>query len=218
MNATIDLNNETLTTSKGTASIESFSKTIQQLEQHHYTAIYFICKKPTMRFLRTVKHALVLGFETFLNDTPMDYDNIKEYEQIIYDYFLFQEYDIQKRKALQLILQNAELVPYYRNNTLAEHLKHFIIESGFDVSLSSTTHRDKPQHTTYKGEEYSYTHVRRAPMQEETLLDLLLQYINIKWYVAHDFVPEITTRDEYTPKVLPLSACERGVTMALYSD
>ena len=84
--------------------------------------------------------------------------------------------------------------------------------------MSSTSHRDKPNHAEYKGVEYNYDYIRHATMYVVSLQDLLNMYINIKWYVANGFEPEIVERSEDTPTVVPFSACEKGVGMYVYSD
>lgn len=219
--AHINLNKGTLKTSKGNAEIDNTFSIIAELNRKEYTHIYFTYDKtPSRDVCDILDYALYKNFFVFLNDREISDTVIKEYSAKRYSENLFKDYATQRFKVTQIVLQNAELLPYYRvnNEVLYNHLQQYIIDSNYDVGLSSTTHYDKPQHTKYKDQEYHYTYVRHAQKAEQTLLDLLLQYINIKYYISVGFEPERKQRDENTPTVLPLSACSLGVSMHLYSD
>lgn len=220
MKCTINFINNTITTDKGSVkSTELYTLLIKVAQSDKVECIHVICERITSTILRYCKYAMYSGKMIYINGREVaDFDAFRKYQSEIADYFLFKDYSEQAQHCLNIIYHNRELLPYYRKHTLEEYLQGYIRNSGYDVSMSSVSHRDKPHHTEYKGVEYDYDYVRRATIYVVSLHDLLNMYINIKWYIANGFEPEIVERSEDTPTVVPFSACEKGVGMYVYSD
>ena len=220
MKSTFNFIDNTVTTDKGSVhTAELYALLLKCAQATNIESIHIICKHVNSTLIRYCKFAMFNGKLIYFNGKEVaDFNAFRAYQAEIADYFLFKDYNAQAEQCLNLIFKNRELLPYYRSNTLEEYLQSYIKNSGYDVSMSSASHRDKPHHTEYKGVEYSYDYIRRATIYVVSLQDLLNMYINIKWYIANGFEPEIVERSEDTPTVVPFSACEKGVGMRVYSD
>lgn len=220
MKSTFNFIDNTVTTDKGSVTTtELYTLLLKCAQAQNIESIHIICKRVNSTIIRYCKFAMFNGKLIYINGKEVaDFDAFRKYQAEIADYFLFRDYSAQAEQCLNIIFKNRELLPYYRNHTIEEYLQSYISNSGYDVSMSSASHRDKPQHTEYKGIEYDYDYVRRTTIYVTSLHDLLNMYINIKWYVANGFKPEIVERSEDTPTVVPFSACEKSVGMYVYSD
>lgn len=224
MKSTFNFIDNTVTTDKGSVhTAELYTLLLKCAQAQNIESIHIICKRVNSTLIRYCKFAMFNGKLIYFNGREVaDFDAFRAYQAEIADYFLFKDYSAQAEQCLNLIFKNRELLPYYRKHTLEEYLQGYIRNSGYDVSMSSASHRDKPQHTKYTAfgqtTEYDYDYVRHATIYVVSLYDLLNMYVNVKWYIANGFAPEIVERSEDTPTVVPFSACEKGVGMYVYSD
>lgn len=184
--------------------------------------IYVVKQYPSYRLIKAIKFGLFKGKSFILNKKSIEtFEDLKSFETDIQTYFLDKESEEQANQCLKIIFKNKELVPYYRkgNNVLMEHLQQYIYNAGYDVSLSSETYAHKSQVTSFKEGSKTYTfaydYIRTTTRSVVSLLDLLNQYINVKFYQEFNFEPE-QVQTAGAPEVVPLSACEKSIVNRIY--
>jgi hypothetical protein len=198
MKCTINFIDNTVTTDKGSVkSTELYTLLLKSAQSKNITCISVVCNRITSTIIRYCKFAMYVGKEIYFNGKEIKgFDDFKPYTAEISDYFLFKDYDSQANECLKIIFENKNLLLRpYREGRLEQYLKNDIHALGYDVSMCSMSHRDKPQHTKYTAfgttTEYDYDYVRRSAMYVTSLRDLLLMWLSVSYYWQNDIEDEL---------------------------
>jgi hypothetical protein len=174
--------------------------------------------------IRASKVCLMRGIEIVLNNKLIEeWNDLNPYQAECRDFAERMQSKEESAMVLDIIIDNKELHRPYSAGLEQLHtfLNGHIKESGYDVSLSSYAPYDKLSCGTYEDRqghkhEYSRNYTKQGNTYKTTLFDKLQMYLNIKWYQAHNFIPEYIKRDEDI--VVPVSACDPSMHLYLYGD
>lgn len=173
------------------------------------------------KILKAVRVCLVRNISCTINGKDIScWEDLRPYQQDIYEYVERISETADATKAFNLIVQNRELINHYKEgiDNLHTFLDSYIHNSGYDVSLSSAISCDTLSSGRYvdsTGEhEWSRNYTKKETQYRVSLLDKLMMYINIKWYQENGFEPERNDSDI----VVPVSACDLSTQMYFYGD
>ena len=199
--------------------IDLYERLNKAIDSDKISCIYIVCNHVTKRMIACCNRLLALRYpkciaydtkeqyrklnkhiptvrsnttELYINGKYiLHFDDLNAFSAERNDYYLFKEYNERAQECLNLLFQNRELLPYHRTGNLIEYLKAYVYNSHFDTALMSMSHTDKSHHTEYKGTQYDYDYTRRKLTYVQTLYDLLVAYVSIKWYVANGLTDEL---------------------------
>lgn len=226
MKLTLDFDNKKATT----------TKTINAEQDTLYSILYNACFSNNVdsihiintffvgtKIIKAIKVCLVRGIAVKVNNADVnDWEDLRPYQQNVYEFIETMNSKEEAAVVYNIILHNRELIPlYYKGlDELHSYLDACINESGYDVSMSSTTSYDKLSHGSYRDHtglhEWSLNYTPKGTTYQTSLLDKLQMYTNIQWYRENGFIPERIDKD--SDIVIPVSACSLSTQMMFYGD